>query len=198
MPTAWIRILAVAAVSIAALVAVVVHEGMARDAGAEVVMPMQPVDPQSLLSGHYVVISLSEKLDAGQACPPGVETGIQPNFDPSMRKPRWVALAPAAGHTRVAGVADTEAAARRFASLVAHGDAYCVASVPDATGFVATWLGVDRFHLDQAEAQRVAGAMSPTSDHPAPVSAIMSIGGDGRARMKGVLVGAQRTAPGWY
>lgn len=198
MPAAWMRILAVAALSILALVAVVVHEGMARDAGTEVVMPMQPVDPQSLLSGHYVAISLSEDLDAGQACPPGAETGIQPNFDASMRKPRWVALAPAAGHTRVAGVADTEAAARRFAPLVAHGDAYCVASVPDVTGLVATWLGVDRFHLDQAEAQRIANAMSPTADHPAPVSAIISIGADNRARMKGVTVGAQRVAPGWY
>jgi GDYXXLXY protein len=198
MPAAWMRVLAVAALSILALVAVVVHEGMARDAGTEIVMPMQPVDPQSLLSGHYVVVGLSENLDAGQACPPGVETGIQPNFDASMRKPRWVALAPAAGLARVAGVADTEAAARRFAPLVAPGDAYCVATVPDTTGFVATWLGVDHFYLDQAEAQRVAGAMSPTSDQPAPVSAIISIGADNRARMKGVMVGAQRIAPGWY
>lgn len=198
MPAAWIRILAVAAVAILALVAVVVHEGLARDAGTEVVMPMQPVDPQSLLSGHYVAIDLSENLAAGQACPPGAETGIQPTFDASMRRPRWVALAPAAGHTRVAGVADTEAAARRFAPLVAHGDAYCVANVPEVTGFVAAWLGVDRFHLDQAEAQRIADAMSPTSDHPAPVSAILSIGADGRARMKGVTVGAQRIAPAWY
>ena len=198
MPAAWIRILAVAAVSIAALIGVVVHEGLARDAGTEVVMPMQPVDPQSLLSGHYVAIALSENLDVGQDCPPGVETGIQPNFDASMRKPRWVALAPAAGHTRVAGVADTQGAAKRFAPLVARGDVYCIASVPDTPGSVQTWLGVDRFHLDEAEAQRIASAMSPTADHPAPVSAILSIGGDGRTRMKGVMIGAQRIAPSWY
>jgi len=199
MPPAWIRILAVAALSIAALVGLVVHEGMARDAGAEVVMPMQPVDPQSLLSGHYVVISLQAPLAIGQACPPGAETGILPNFDASMRKPRWVALAVGAGrHAQVAGVADTQAQARRFAPLTAPGDAYCVASAPDAQGFVATWLGVDRFHLEQGEAQRVADAMSPTSDHPAPVAAILSVGGDGRARVKGVIIGAQRIAPNWY
>lgn len=198
MPPAWIRILAVAALSLIALVGLVVHEGLARDAGTEIVMQMQPVDPQSLLSGHYVVISLQEQLGAGQACPPGAETGILPNFDPSMRKPRWVALAVAAGHARVAGVADTQGQAKRFASLTAPGDAYCVASVPDAPGFVATWLGVDRFHLNQAEATRTASAMSPSSGAPAPVSAILSIGGDGRTRMKGLVVGGQRIAPSWY
>ena len=198
MPAAWIRILAVAVLSVAALIGLVVHEGLARDAGTEVVMPMQPVDPQSLLSGHYVAISLQEQLGPGQACPPGAQTGILPNFDASMRRPRWVALAQAGAHARVAGVADTQARARRFGSLTAPGDAYCVASVPDAPGYVATWLGVDRFHLDQAEAQRVAAAMSPTSDQPAPVAAILSIGGDGRARMKGVIVGTQRIAPNWY
>ena len=198
MPAAWMRILAVAAVSVLALVALVVREGMARDAGAEVVMPMQPVDPQSLLSGHYVAIGLQEQLAAGQACPPGAETGVLPTFDASMRKPRWVALAPGGGHTRVAGVADTEAAAKRFSALTAAGDAYCVPNVPDASGFVATWLGVDRFHLDQAAAERIRAAISPTSEGPAPVSAILSIGADGRARMKGLTVGAQRIAPGWY
>ncbi|HEX3405666.1 MAG TPA: GDYXXLXY domain-containing protein [Caulobacteraceae bacterium] len=199
MPPAWIRIIAVAALSIVALVGLVVHEGLARDAGTEVVMPMQPVDPQSLLSGHYVVISLQEQLATGQGCPPGAETGILPNFDASMRKPRWVALTVGAGgHARVAGVTDLQRAAKGFAPLVADGDAYCVASAPDAPGFVATWLGVDRFHLDQAEAQRIAAAMSPTSDQPAPVSAILSIGADGRTRMKGVIIGAQRIAPNWY
>lgn len=198
MPPAWIRILAVAALSVLALVGLVVHEGLARDAGTEVVMPMQPVDPQSLLSGHYVAIELQALLGPGQGCPPGAETGIQPTFDASMRKPRWVALALTGSQARVAGVADTQAQARRFAPLTAPGDAYCVESVPDAPGDVQTWLGVDRFHLDEAEAQRIAAAMSPTSDAPAPVAAILSIGGDGRARMKGVIIGTQRIAPNWY
>lgn len=198
MPPAWMRILGVAAVSILALIVLVVHEGTARDAGTEIVMPMQPVDPQALLSGHYVLVGLSEQLAEGQACPPGAETGALPTFDPSLRKPRWVALAPGGGHTRVAGAADTQAAAKRFSALTAPGDAYCVPNVPETTGFVATWLGVDRFYLSQADAQRVAIAMSPTAEAPIPVSAIISIGPDSRARMKGVMVGTQRIAPGWY
>jgi hypothetical protein len=116
-----------------------------------------------------------------------------------MRKPRWVALTVGAGgHGRVAGVGGTQGEAKRFAPLTAPGDAYCVASVPDAPGDVQTWLGVDRFHLNQAEAQRVAAAMSPTSDQPAPVAAVLSIGGDARTRMKGVIIGGQRIAPNWY
>jgi hypothetical protein len=199
MPAAWIRILAVAALSIAALAGLVIYEGVARDTGTELVMPMQPVDPQALLSGHYVVITLSDPLPSGAACPPGAQTGVLPSFDPSMRRDRWVALTPGAGHARVAGVADTQAAASRYAPLTAHGDAYCVPNAPpDATGYVATALGVDRFYLSQAEAERIAAGMSPSSEHPVPTSAIVSIGRDGRARMKGLVVGAQRIAPGWY
>lgn len=198
MPPAWMRILGVAALSIAALIGLVVHEAFARAAGAEVVMAMQPVDPQSLLSGHYVALTLAEPLAAGQACPPGAETGILPNFDVSMRKPRWVALEPGGGHARVAGVADSRGAAQRFSPLTARGDAYCVAAVPDSPGFVETWLGVERFHLDQAEAERVAAAMSPTSEHPIPVAAILSVAGDGQTRVKGLTVGARRIVPVWY
>jgi hypothetical protein len=198
MPAAWIRILVVAALSVAALVGLVVHEGIALGAGTEIVMPMQPVDPQSLLSGHYVALDITEPLGAGQSCPPGAETGWQPSFDASMRKPRWVALGPGGGHTRVMGVADTRAAAQRFAPMTAHGDAYCVASVPDAAGSVSAWLGVDRFHLDQADAERIADAISPTSEHPIPVSAILSVAADGRTRVKGLMVGGRRIAPGWF
>ena len=198
MPPAWVRILAVAALSVLALVGLVVHEGLARDAGAEIVMPMQPVDPQALLSGHYVVLALSDPLGAGQACPPGAQTGWQPNIEWAKRHSRWVALTPGAGHGRVVGVAETQAAAARFSPLTVRGDAYCVPNAPpDATGVVAAWLGVDRFYLSQAEAQRIANAMSPTSEAPIPVAAIISVGRDGRARMKGLQVGAQRIAPAW-
>jgi uncharacterized membrane-anchored protein len=198
MPPAWMRILGVAALSVLALVALVVHEGLALDAGTEIIMPMQPVDPQSMLSGHYVALDLSAPLTPGQDCPPGAETGILSNFDASMRKPRWVALTTAAGVTRVAGVADTQAAAKRFAPLTAAGDAYCVASVPDAPGFVQTWLGVDRYHVDQAAAQRIADAMSPTSEHPIPVTAVMSVDAGGHTRMKGLTLGGKRFTPSWY
>jgi len=161
------------------------------------VMPMQPVDPQAMLSGHYVVIGLSDPLAPGQACPPGAQTDWQPTFDPASRRPYWVALTPGGGHGRVVGVAATQAAAARFSPITARGDAHCVPNVQDAQGSVETWLGVDRFYLGQAEAERIAAGMSPTADHPVLTSAILSIGRDGRARMKGLQVDKQRIVPGW-
>lgn len=197
-PPAWMRILVVAALSVLALIGLVVHEAVALAAGTEIVMPMQPVDPQSLLSGHYVALDLTEPLAVGQSCPPGAQTGWQPGFDPSLRRVRWVALGPGGGHTRVLGVAETRAAAERFAPVTALGDAYCVPPVADSPGGVSTWLGVERFHLDQADAERIAGAMSPTSEHPIPVSAILSVPDNGQTRVKGLMVGGRRIVPGWY
>jgi hypothetical protein len=58
-------------------------------------------------------------------------------------------------------------------------------------------LGVDRFHVNEAEGRAIDALLS----HPAatgtegPVQAIVSLGHDGRARMKGLLVNGQRIEP---
>jgi len=201
LPPTWMRILAVALAAIAGLVALVAYEETARAEGTEITMAMDPVDPQALLSGHYVQVGLNETLPPGQPCPPGATTGVFPNPYPTLanRMDHWVALARNAGHYSVAGVAETRAAALRFAPLVAEGDAYCQVSAPTAPGSVATNLGVDRVSLSQAEAQRIADLTATTLTHQGgPVLALLSIGQDGHARLKGLVANGQRIEPSWY
>jgi hypothetical protein len=197
MPAAWIRILAVAAITVLALVGLVVHEQLARDAGAEIRMAMEPVDPQALLSGAYVEVSPTDVLPVGQACPPGATEGVFPGANLGQRPAHWLALAQHGATWSVAGVAETREAAARFAPLTTRGDAYCIAAVPDAPGSVTAELGVDRVSLSQDEAKRIS-ALVDTPTGPRPVQALISIGADGQARMKGLVVNGQRLELTWY
>jgi hypothetical protein len=197
-PAAWLRVAGVAVASVLALVVAVIHEQLALAGGTEIAMAMQPADPQALLSGSYVAIALNEPLPVGQACPPGATTGVMPSPDLAARPGHWVALAPRGATWSAVGEAQTREAALKLAPLVAQGDVYCAPSVPDTPGAVATDLGVTRVSLSQAEAQRVSAlAASPTAAGGG-VLALMSIGADGRARMKGLIVNGQRTELRWY
>lgn len=197
------RILGVAAVCILALVALVVNEARARAGGTEVIMAMQPVDPRSLLSGHYVIVSLQERLPLGTPCPETIAEGGA--FGPwSVDGTGWVALAPNGEFHSAVGAAETREGAAALGPIVARGAAHCFVPTggapeegqpepaPQRANAFAD-LGVDRFYIDQANAERIERIMRDrTNAEEAEVFAILSIGGDGRARMKGLLVEGER------
>ena len=188
----YLRILLVAALCVAGLIGLVVRESMARDSGSEVLLAMEAVDPRSLLSGHYVIINLRESLAAEEPCPA-----------PASDNP-WLALAPHADVHRLAGSAPTRDEALQIAPLVVRGTFTCSTGIapsdgfPGAPGWVMLQLGIDRFHANQSEAQRIERVLRdqrPGED--ARVYAIVSVGEDGRARLKGLIVDGERLELGW-
>jgi len=204
MPAAPIRILAVAALAIAALVGLAVWDGHARATGVEVMLRIERVDPRALLSGHYVAIDTTESLAAGQACPPGAAiSDSPPPSRNSADSELWIALARRGDHASAVGASRDRAAAARFAPLLVRGRAYCRPPTAASEGDSQAWpgaltlrLGIDRFYASQAEATRIANLLSPTGpDATAEVSAIVSIGQDGKARLKGLLVQGRRIEP---
>ena len=64
------RILGAGLLLVAMLVGLVVFESRARTAGQEVVLAMEAIDPRNLLTGHYVLLRLTQALPPGQSCPP--------------------------------------------------------------------------------------------------------------------------------
>lgn len=203
-----IRILIVAALCIAALIGLVLREGMARDGGTEVLMTMEAVDPRALLGGHFVIINLGETLEPGEACPAALAS--QPEFWPWDNAPlpdTWVALAPAAQHHRAVGVFENREAALQAGAVAVRGRAHCAvaaqppprdgeAEEPAPRPFIRTDLGVDRFYVNQTEAERIERVMRDREDG-VDVIAIISIGGDGRGRLKGLVVDGERLELGW-
>ena len=204
-----LRISLVAVLLIVALVGLLVREDRARADGQEVRLAMEAVDPRSLLSGHYAALQLVERLDDGALCPPDLEAHY--GQDDS-----WVALSPTAENThRVSGGGATRDAALRHGPVVVRGQADCRQTFltpprePGAEGppveeraqetFITLDIGVDRFYADQTEAEALETALRRQGDAAAPPAfAIVSIGQDGRGRLKGVEVGGARADLNWF
>jgi len=201
-PSPSVRILVVATLAVLGLVGLVIRESLARAAGVEVVLAMQGVDPRTTLSGNYVAISLRETLPIGQACPPGFSAtdAVRGGFPFAALPPkRWVAMARRGDHDTVVGVAGDRAAARRYGPVVARGAAWCEPPWTSGDGqtvnsaAVSLDLGVDRFHIGQAEAERIGALVARHGAGAAgPVAAIVSVDADGQARLKGLLVEGRR------
>lgn len=198
MPNAPIRILIVAALCIAALIGLVVRESMARDSGQEVQLAMGAIDPRALLQGHYVIIALQDRLADGVPCPASLQYGIE--GDP---RHHWLALSPNGPRHAISGQAGSREEAARLGALAVRGSGSCVMPAeiegePREAGIVQADIGVSRFHINQTDAQRIERVLgAPGADNEARVYAIVSIGADGRARLKGLNVEGERLMLNW-
>jgi len=173
------RILAVAGVCAASLVWLVINENAAREGGLEVQLRMEGVDPRSLLSGHYVALTLSERLPLGAECP---ATGDW----------RWIALRRNGEAYSLAGGALSRDNAQQVGPLPVRGSFVCMSpGDPAMQGWVTLQIGVDRFHVNQREATRIERALREATEE-APAYAIVSIGRDGHARLKAIVVDGER------
>jgi|CXWL01.1.fsa_nt_gi uncharacterized membrane-anchored protein len=203
MLKAPIRILIVATLCALALVGLVVRETMARSQGTEVLLAMQAVDPRALLSGHYVIVALSENLPDGAQCPSGVdgEAFLPPPLRSVQTGNAWVALKQHGGAHTLAGAAASRQEALSFGPLVVRGTASCMAAPPNVVdqppGVVRLDLGIDRFHINQADAQRIERVLRTQTLGERRILAIVSVGQDGRARLKGLQVDGERLELNW-
>lgn len=207
MTKAPIRILIVAALCVLSLIGLVVRESMARASGTEVLLAMEAVDPRSLLSGHYVIVGLAETLPDGAVCPAGTATDDTFLPDEStmlLRRESWLALRPNGSRHSLVGIADTKSEALSLAPTAAMGIAWCTPPTASAEGQPASPgnmrldLGIDRFHINQADAERIDRLLrAQNSDAEQHIFAIVSIGEDGRARLKGLQVDGERLELNW-
>jgi uncharacterized membrane-anchored protein len=221
MLKAPLRIMIVAAVCVLGLAGIVVREGYERSrpptsGSHDILMQMQAVDPRALLSGHYVIISLQTMLVLPADVVPCA------NFASVAENESWVALADLSPNARIdertpgphlyspVGIAATQQAAQDIANqagrngLVVRGAAFC-SELPDeqrgpgpvSVASVQTQLrGVERFHAPQTEAERIDASMREQGAG-AQVFAIVNVGRDGRARLKGLNVNGEIIELNW-
>jgi hypothetical protein len=177
-PAPALRVAVVALLCASALVGLVLSENAAREQGQEVLLPIEAVDPRSLLSGHYVALGLTQTLPPGAPCPEVADW-------------RWIALRPAGeAYTLVGGAMSRDQAQQ--SGLPVRGSFLCVPpAAPSERGWVQLDIGIERYHANQREAERIERALREATS-ATPAYAIVSIGTDGRARLKGLMVGAQR------
>lgn len=206
MLSAPLRILIVAALCVISLVGLVVRESMARDSGTEVLLAMEAVDPRSLLSGHYVIVGLQENLPEGETCPPAYiyEDWIGPQ--PRQEIPTdWIALSRSGDTYRVAMRSlPSREEALSIGAVAVLGTSFCNPRQLDERGAVIQPasqqmdLGISRFHINQADAERIDRMLrAQTPDSEQRIFAIVSIGRDGRARLKGLSIDGERLELSW-
>ncbi len=205
MLKAPIRILIVAALCALGLIGLVVRETMARASGTEVLLAMEAVDPRSLLSGHYVIVALSENLPDGAQCPPGAdgETFLPTPLASTHAGESWVALKQRGRAHTLAGAAVSRQQALTLGQIVVRGTASCTGPIvategsdlrPGATRLN---LGIDRFHINQTDAERIETMLRTRTQGEQRILAVVSIGEDGQARLKGLVVDNERLDLDW-
>lgn len=184
------RILLAAGFWTLALCGLVANEGLARRGGQEVLLPMEAVDPRSILSGHYVALSLTRRLDQSETCPPDGDW-------------KWVALRRSGDIYIAAGGATSRDEAQQI-GLPVRGTFTCSqpsaqnGDVPAQAGWLSLNVGVERFHINQTDAERIERVLRAQSvNEQTRAFAIVSIGQDGHARLKGVMIDGQRLELNW-
>lgn len=186
-----VRILAAASVLALGLVGLVVREGMARDGGQEVVLPITGYDPRELLTGHYVRFQFRSEYPPGTPCPPGQGGCLR-------RGNAWVALTRRGDHHEATGAALSRAGALKLGEIAVRGDLDCLARGAPETTWVILNLGPERLHADQEQAEAIQKIMLMTRDGPATGYAVVSVGADGKARLKGVSASGRRVDLDWF
>ncbi|MGQ0532913.1 MAG: GDYXXLXY domain-containing protein [Caulobacteraceae bacterium] len=185
------RILVVAGLCAAALIGLVISEGLAREGGQEVVLPMAAIDPRAIMSGHYVQLNFTDRLEPDETCP---ESGDW----------KWVALRPENDIYVAAGGAPSREQAERLGPLPVKGTFTCSPPTPPAEGIEGMdgWLtldlGVDRFHINQADAMRIERVLQEQrTDEERRAFAVLSVGRDGHARLKALVIDGERFELSW-
>ena len=199
------RILAAGALCLAALVGLVVMEGRARAAGVEVLLPMRPVDPRGLLTGHYIQLSFANRLEPGRACPPLTAPTEGPTGWRDKPPETWLALNRDGDVHVLTGEYATRKEAAAAGEIVVRGSARCTSQFwPSRNGdsgeestVVVMDLGVDRFHADQDEAERLEKILR-NRDQIERMNAILSVSPDGAVRTKGITVDGKRVELTWF
>lgn len=187
------RILLVAVVCAAAVVGFVINEGLARANGQEITLPIQGVDPRDFLSGHYVQLNFSQTLPAGAQCPVS-----QSGWD-------WLALRSSGGAYALVGGASSREQAEQVGPTPVKGTFACTSptlaqenGTLGAPGLVRLNLGIDRFYVDQAGAQRIERVLREQGvGNEERAFAIVSVGRDGRARLKALVIDGRRLDLNW-
>jgi hypothetical protein len=198
-PFVW-RIGLAAALLVALLTGVLLHEEQLRQSGREVLLATELVDPRDLLTGHYAALSLAEPLTMGQACPPGSRDlfAAAPSLFNRHESLDWVALRRQGDHDVAVGMAKSREAALRLGTVAVRGVLKCVAPRSnDAPGQVVLDIGVSRFHADQSMAEGIEAAIRSSRADLRPL-VIVSVGSDGRARLSGVAIAGKRVMLSWF
>lgn len=177
------RAIALAALCTTFLFGMIAFEQIRRDTGAEIVLRTRPVDPRDLIRGAYVQLEYEvERIDTGAlVTPPDTRNWRRDDvLFLTLRADESGELKPVALEAAKPAATQGDVVLRvKYERLDDFTQGAPAAAVVN--------LGADRYFSDQA------GATQLEKDaREGPLSVILSVGGDGKAVIKGLVVGGQK------
>lgn len=175
-------LLLVAGLQTAALGYIVINRDSLLKNGREVVIQVQPLDPRDLFRGDYVILGypISQINVAEGELPAGIEKGA--TF--------YAVLKPGENATwtvsRVAARYPEDAATPQ---IVLRGRVQSVYGGPEGKGFTLNArYGIETYFVPEGEGKVIEKQVLEKS-----VKAILAVGGDGEAALKGLLIDGVRS-----
>lgn len=204
MLNAPLRIIIVAALCVLGLIGLVVREGYERDHGETVILQMYAVDPRALLSGHYVTVGIQDHPTRPGLCRYFTLAETQPAGWIRLEPHNWLSeqsrnsqpTHEATGFFAMRGSADATGGIGVRGSVNGCTDAVIVGD-EGTFGTINLDLGISRFYTNQRQAERIERALQTQEARDTIVLAIISIGRDGRARLKGLNVNGEIIELNW-
>jgi hypothetical protein len=141
------------------------------------------------------LLRLTQALPPDQSCPPRTQ---------AYSEGGWLALRADGVQHRFVGAGPTRDATKaRGGDVLIRGGVYCsrvaVGEAGQSREAVTLDIGVDRFHAGQDQAEAMDKVLRDRRDPAAaPAFAVVSVGDDGRARLKGVILDGKRTDLDWW
>ncbi len=156
--------------------------------GQEVIVTAHGFDPRDFLAGHYVRLAYDFSTP----------TIAAPDCYNKKGATVWVSLSTPPGMTDLQAADVACSRAELNSGLVLKGK---------STGYSRIEFGIERFYATQEDAERIEKALrginpgAPTEMQPPEeqirVRAVLSIGKDGQARLKALLLGNERIDLSW-
>lgn len=172
----------VAGLQTAALAYIVVGRDRLLKHGREVIMQVQPLDPRDIFRGDYVTLGypISQINVADGQLPDGIEKGGA--FFAVLSKgadDAWSVARIAASYPTDAGPDD----------LVVRGRVQSIYTGPDGKGYaINARYGIETYFVAEGTGKKIEEEVRERS-----VKAIVAVGSDGEAALKGLIIDGQRT-----
>jgi uncharacterized membrane-anchored protein len=153
--------------------------------GKEITVQAHGFDPRDFLAGHYVRLAYDFSTP----------TIAAPDCYNKKGATIWVALAPTPGTTN-----DLQASKVACSRADLHSDALALKG--KSSGYSRIEFGIERFYATQKDAERIEKALrgfnpDASAEAQPPVYAVLSVGKDGQARLKALLLGGERINLSW-
>jgi uncharacterized membrane-anchored protein len=180
------------ALSLALIVSIFAHMNAVRS-GQEVLIPARGYDPRAILLGHYVSLRPDTAIDITGDLADKIQTELAPGKHNYGSETMWITLDASHSDWAIKDITHARPEKSALAMHVSMGF-YRNQEKDSLTYTVTPDLEIDRYYANQTQALEIESKLRDGED----VMLIVSIGKDGKPRLKGLQIDGEREIMRWW